>query len=102
MDIEYDPSKDALNQRKHGVSLALAESFEWGIAQIEEDTRYDYDEQRFKATGLIDGIVHVLIYCDREGITRIISLRKADRKEAKHYARYHANHIDTPHPYSHR
>jgi len=102
MDIEYDPAKDILNRRKHGISLALAESFAWDIAQIEEDIRYDYDEQRFKATGLIGGIVHVVIYCDREGITRIISLRKADKKEAKHYARYHAHHIDTSYPYSHR
>jgi len=101
METEYDPVKDVLNQRKHGVSLALAESFDWDTAQIEEDVRYDYGEQRFKATGLIGGIVHVVIYCDREDITRIISLRKADRKEAKHYASYHATYIDAPHPYSH-
>jgi len=52
MDIEYDAAKDALNRHKHGVPLALAARFEWDMAQIEEDTRFDYEEQRFKATGI--------------------------------------------------
>jgi len=102
MEIEYDPGKDALNQRKHGVPLRLAEVFEWDTAHIEEDTRFDYSEQRFEATGLIGADVYVVIYCEREDVTRIISLRKANKKEAKDYANYHAQYIYTPYPYSHR
>jgi len=49
--IEFDPAKDVANLRKHGVSLALAVDFEWETARI--DARFDYKEQRFKATGYI-------------------------------------------------
>jgi uncharacterized DUF497 family protein len=37
--IVYDPTKDAANRAKHGVSLALAESLEWDLLVAEEDTR---------------------------------------------------------------
>jgi len=86
--IEFDPIKDAANLRKHGVSLALAVDFEWETARIEEDTRFDYEEQRFKATGYIGMRLYVLIYCllDCEDVTRVISLRPAEPKEYRHYA----------------
>jgi hypothetical protein len=32
--IEFDPSKDKTNQRKHGVSLALAEELDWDAALV--------------------------------------------------------------------
>jgi len=85
-DIEYDAAKDTLNQRKHGVSLALAECFEWDTAQIEEDTRFDYEEQRFKATGYIGQRLYVMIFCPRGDLTRVISLRRAEPKEYRRYA----------------
>jgi len=86
--IEFDPAKNAANLRKHGVPLALAADFEWGTARIEEDTRFDYQEQRFKATGYIGMRLYVLIYClpDDDEITRIISLRPAEPKEYRQYA----------------
>jgi len=86
--IEFDPVKDAANLRKHGVSLALAVDFEWETARIEEDARFDYEEQRFKATGYIGMRLYVLIYCllDHEDATRVISLRPAEPKEYRHYA----------------
>jgi len=88
MQIEYDPAKDASNRKKHGVPLYDATRFEWDTAHIEEDrTRY-YDEQRFKATGVIDGRLYALIYCLRGEVARVISLREAERKEVKDYVRY--------------
>jgi len=86
MASEYDPAKNALNQRKHGVSLALAESFEWDTAQIEEDTRFDYPEQRFEATGYIGRYLYILIYCWRGESARFISLRRANKREERRYA----------------
>jgi len=81
------PSKDAANLRKHGVSLALAADFEWETARIKEDARFDYEEQRFKATSYIGMRLYVLIYCllDDDDITRIISLRPAEPKEYRQY-----------------
>jgi len=102
MQTEYDPAKNTRNLAKHGIPLALVESFEWDTAQIEEDTRFDYPEQRFEATGLIGADVYVVIYCYRGDTVRIISLRKASKKEAKHYVSYHAQYGCAPYPYSHR
>jgi len=84
--IDYDPAKDASNTRKHGVSLALARCFEWNTAILEEDTRFDYGEPRFRATGYIGPRLHVMIFCPRGELTRVISLRKANPREERRYA----------------
>ncbi len=46
MDIEFDPTKDAANIAKHGVSLADAASLEWDTALTVDDDRQNYGEQR--------------------------------------------------------
>jgi len=86
MQIEYDRAKDEINRRKHGVSLADAVQFEWDTARIEEDTRHDYGEQRFQATGYIGMRLHFMVFCLRDSQKRIISLRKANPREMKRYA----------------
>jgi len=85
--IEYDPAKNTSNQRKHGVPLTLAEAFDWDMAKIEEDARHDYGEQRFKATGYIGERLYCTIFVDRDEHRRIISLRKANKREFKDYVR---------------
>jgi len=87
MQIEYDRAKDEINRRKHGVSLADAVWFEWDTAHIEEDARHDYGEQRFKATGYIGERLYCTIFVDRDENRRIISLRKANKREFKDYVR---------------
>ncbi|MDD5027908.1 MAG: hypothetical protein AUJ20_10450 [Comamonadaceae bacterium CG1_02_60_18] len=89
MRYEHDPKKLAENVTKHLVWFELAESFDWGTAQIEQDSRRSYSETRFVATGLIAQRVHVLIFCFRETKIRLISLRKANPREVKRYARNH-------------
>lgn len=32
MDIEFDPAKSVVNEAKHGIALAAAESLEWDTA----------------------------------------------------------------------
>lgn len=85
MDIEFDPAKDQANRAKHGLSLELAEAFEWDTALVETDDRHDYNEERFVAIGLIDVRVHVLVFTVRGEAIRVISLRKANRREVKRY-----------------
>jgi uncharacterized protein len=46
MGIEFDPTKDAANQVKHGVSLALADELDWGAALVWIDDRFEYEETR--------------------------------------------------------
>jgi uncharacterized DUF497 family protein len=62
MQIEFDPAKDLLNQAKHGISLTLAAELDWDDALVWADDRFGYGELR-----------------------RIISLRRADRREVKRY-----------------
>lgn len=83
----FDPDKNCRNVEKHGVSLADAEAFEWKTAIINEDSRKTYPERRFEATGYIATRLHVLIFCYRENHIRCISLRKANLREEKKYAK---------------
>lgn len=86
MNYEFDPAKDESNIDKHGVALADAEGFEWETAVVREDTRKQYAEQRFEATGYIGDRLHVMVYCLRPDAVRVISLRKANKREEKRYA----------------
>ncbi|QDH58611.1 BrnT family toxin [Pandoraea pnomenusa] len=85
MDIEFDAIKDQANRVKDGLSLALAEAFELETALVEIDDRNDYNEERFIALGLIGDRVHVMVFTVRGEAIRVISLRKANRREVKRY-----------------
>ncbi|WP_426040017.1 BrnT family toxin [Brevundimonas sp. TWP2-3-4b1] len=85
MSIDFDPAKDAVNRAKHGVSLALAAAGDWTAAFIAPDDRRDYGEPRWYAYLPIDGRVHVVVYKERDDITRIISLRRANPREVRKY-----------------
>lgn len=83
MEIEFDPAKDATNVAKHGVSLARAVDFE--MLAFLEDRRAPYGETRYRAWGLIDGEAHCLAFTYRDGRVRVISLRRAHKKETDRY-----------------
>jgi uncharacterized DUF497 family protein len=85
MQITFDPDKDKANQEKHGVSLAAAISIEWDTALDWEDTRKDYQEKRICSPALIEDRVYYVVYVDRGEVRRIISLRKANSREARKY-----------------
>jgi len=90
MDVTFDPDKDTANRAKHGLSLLDAKSFEWDTALVWSDMRREYDESRMVAMGYIGLRIVVVVFVDRppEKPTerRIISLRKANRREVKRYA----------------
>ena len=86
MRCTFDPTKDQANQSKHGVSLALAENFEWDSAVVWPDDRRDYSEPRQCALGYIADRLVNLVFVDRAGKRRIISLRKANKREERIYA----------------
>lgn len=86
MEIDFDPGKDALNQSKHGVSLRDATLLEWDTALVWFDDRKDYGEPRQCAIAYIDLRLYHVRFVDRDEVRRIISLRKANRKEVNRYA----------------
>ncbi|CAG9173011.1 hypothetical protein LMG23992_02393 [Cupriavidus laharis] len=92
--IEFDPDKDRANLVKHGVSLATAGDFEMDTAIMRRDARYEYGEARIVAIGLIGDRVHVLVFTMRGETVRVISLRKANRREVFKYV------VETQDPYS--
>ena len=85
MRIEFDPAKDEANLAKHGVSLALAAELDWEAALVWFDARFEYDELRMIALAPKTEILYYVAFVDRGQARRIISLRRASRREVKHY-----------------
>jgi uncharacterized DUF497 family protein len=52
---------------------------------VRADLRHSYGEERFKLLGAIDSRIFVVVYTPRPQATRIISARKANTREVKHY-----------------
>ena len=85
MRIDFDPNKDEQNLAKHGLSLALAGELDWEGALVWIDGRQDYGETRMIALAPKAGILYFVAFVDRGRVRRIISLRRANRREVKHY-----------------
>lgn len=81
--------KNDINIVKHGLDfLDAVLVFQDSHARIAYDPKHSEDEKRYRITGSIKGIlVVVVIFTDRNTITRIISARKATRQEMKNYER---------------
>ena len=88
MAIIFDPLKDKLNRRKHGVSLSAATAFEWETAVIWTDRRYLYNELRECGLGLIGKYLYFIVFVEKGDDIRVISLRLANKGEVKRYAIY--------------
>ena len=84
MSIEFDPDKDAINIAKNGVSLADFVGFDVE-PQVIVDDRFDYGEVRFQARGRIDGQPFCLVYVETPMGIRLISFRRAHRKEMRRH-----------------
>lgn len=84
--IEYDVQKNESNFEKHGVFLSEAVEFEWDTACCWSDTRFDYGEDRRVCIGYIQDRLYVIVYVQRAKNIRIISLRKANKREERIYA----------------
>jgi uncharacterized DUF497 family protein len=83
--VTFEPEKNARNIAERGLPFDLAERLDWATAQVKQDTRRDYGEIRLQVLGLIDGSLYMAVVTPRGGDMRIISLRKASRKEATLY-----------------
>jgi uncharacterized protein len=85
MDISFDAAKSEKNLLARGISFELAAEFEWDSALIVVDLRKDYGERRFQALGLIGDRLHMRVFTPRGNRAHVISLRKANKREAKGY-----------------
>jgi uncharacterized DUF497 family protein len=85
MIFEWDEDKRRKNRESHGIDFATIEEFDWGTAIQLVDDRQDYGEERIVAWGFIQNRVHVCVYTGRGEKRRIISLRKANKREEDYY-----------------
>jgi hypothetical protein len=85
MEYQWDDEKCEKNVETHGIHFLAVFSFDWDSALVIFDDRFVYNEQRFKALGMIKNRLHVLIFTYREQEIRVISLRKANKRELDVY-----------------
>ena len=85
MHIEFDPIKDASNQIKHGLTLGMAVELDWESALVWVDDRIEYKEKRMIALAPQAEVLYFVAFVDRASARRIISLRRANRREVRHY-----------------
>jgi uncharacterized DUF497 family protein len=84
--FEWDEEKNQQNLAKHGISFDEASLIFEGPVLSWTDDRTDYGETRTISLGLIRGQVAVaVVHTDRNGQTRIISARLANRRERRLY-----------------
>ena len=91
MKFEWDPEKNEVNLKKHGVSFEEAESvFEDEQAITIYDEKHSGEEDRFIIIGINRKLRELTVcHCCRNGdeIIRIISAWRATKKEAELYER---------------
>ena len=85
MKIIFDPDKNEWNIRERGLSFERVGDFDFATALVREDSRKNYPEPRFVALGFLENRLHVLCFTPTAGGIRVISFRKANRREEKEY-----------------
>jgi uncharacterized protein len=85
MKYEWDEAKNRTNIAKHGLSFEDVEQVFEGPCVTFEDDRFAYGEERLITLGLLAGRLVVIAHAPRDEGTRIISMRKGNRREQKIY-----------------
>lgn len=85
MDVDFDPAKNEKNIRDRGISFERVVDFDFNTAIFIEDDRRNYGELRIRALGFLDQRLHALVFAETAAGIRVISFRKANRREVKHY-----------------
>ena len=85
--FEWDAAKAEANRRKHGVTFDEATTvFADPLSMLRSDPDHSLDEQRFIVLGMSNQR-HLLVvaFAERPPRTRLISARRATRKERRQY-----------------
>ena len=86
MEFEWDEAKSEACYAERGFDFAYAVRVFLDRGRlIEPDDRFDYGEPRQRVLGRIDGRVFVVVYTPRGRRFRLISARKANRREVRRY-----------------
>ena len=86
MNFEWDDDKSERCFTQRGFDFAYAARAFFDSSRIvNADTRHSYGEERYQLMGMIEQRLFVLVYTPRHDAVRIISARKANQREVKHY-----------------
>ena len=83
--LTWHEPKRRLNIKSHGFDFEGCDAIWDHFTVTREDKRQDYGEERLVCFGLLDDEVVVLVYTERPQGTHVISLRKAEKHEARYY-----------------
>ena len=85
MEFTWSERKRTANVTVHGLDFLDARSVFDGLTYTFEDHRFSYGEQRFVTLGLLAGIPVSVVHTENDHEIRIISFRKATKRESKIY-----------------
>ena len=89
--FEWDPLKAQANVRKHRISFEMASHVFSDPDAVVNHDRIEGGERRWQTLGMVSGVLLVLVAHsvefeeDDTEVVRIISARRADRKEKQRY-----------------
>jgi uncharacterized protein len=85
MRFTWSERKRSINVREHGLDFVDAPRVFEGTTFTFEDDRFAYGERRLVTLGLLAGIPVSIVHTETEDEIRVISFRKATRREAHLY-----------------
>ena len=86
MNFEWDETKSDACAKARRFNFAYAARVFYDPDRIvAADARHSYGEERYQVMGKIDGRLFVVVYMPRRDVIRIISARKCNQREVKHY-----------------
>jgi len=83
--VTWDAEKRRANIKRHGLDFVGCEAIWDDFTVTREDIRQRYNEQRLVTFGRLNGQVVVVVYTERRSKSHVISLRKAEKYEARYY-----------------
>lgn len=87
MKIIFDETKRQETLEKRGLDFARSNEIFDGAELTLEDDRLDYGEKRYNTFGFLDERLVALTWTIRDGMRRIISLRKCNDREQSWFRR---------------
>lgn len=85
MEISYDEAKHQRNLAQRGLGFDRVYELDFATAIFTIDNRKDYGEVRWRGLSSLANRIHAFVFVETVHGIRIISFRKANIKEVKHY-----------------
>ena len=89
MKIEFDQSKSRKNALERDLPFDRVTEFVWETSTTNPDDRFVYPEPRYSSFGFIGERLHYLCFTPILDGIRVISFRKANKREIAKYEKVH-------------